>query len=182
MVRAKQRGGKEGNSIQELLPLKLLGYVSALDQFNSHVKDFLTFMQNHCEPELAFSFPIAPQPQPSQVGVMMEWNGIACSSSCTVTGHQLARHSVNMWKPSFPDGILQAGKRRNDTIYSNWGCAWPPANRGTEFYQKEPGCTLLVWPRNLLSVCQVPQVFSWVPAKQTYTFSLMLWHELDDLF
>lgn len=33
-----------------------------------------------------------------------------------VTGHQLARHSANMWKPSFPDGILQAGKRWNDTI------------------------------------------------------------------
>lgn len=72
MVRAKQGGGKEGNSIQEFLPLKLSGYINGLDQFNSHVKDFLAFTQSHREPKLAFSSPVDPQPWPSQVGAMME--------------------------------------------------------------------------------------------------------------
>lgn len=59
----------------------------------------------------------------------------------------------------------------------------PPAKRGTGSYQgKGPGWSFPALSSSLLSHCQLPQVkvFSWIPTKQTYPFSPVLWPELDD--
>lgn len=92
---------------------------------------------------LNWHFPPPWLPSPGLARWVPWWSAMGLPAAAAALSHrtspQLARHSANMWKPSFPDGILQAGKRRNDTIFSSWGCASHLQLKGEQNLTKKKG-------------------------------------------
>lgn len=93
-------------------------------------------------------FPAPWLPSPSPARWVPWWRAMglpglglpaAAAALSDRTSPQLARHSTNMWKPSFPNGILQARKRGNDAVCSNWGCGWHLQLTGEQNLTKEKG-------------------------------------------